>query len=102
MVPQGGECRLLGQRVGDGQGRGGSLGAVPLGQWPAALPVRGDRGQRVQDRDRQCLRLPIERTVGRTGMGQHLRAQHLQGITTLGGVGEERVEEQLGVSGSGQ
>src|SRR5699024_3047686 len=101
VVAQGGQRRVLGERVGGQQRGGGALGAVPLGERAAALPFRGDGGERVQHGGGQRLRCAVERVVGGAGVGEHVRAEHGAQLTALGRVGEQRGEDLVGVDGGG-
>src|SRR5699024_8765076 len=67
----------------------------------AALPFRGDGGERVQHGGGQRLRCAVERVVGGAGVGEHVRAEHGAQLTALGRVGEQRGEDLVGGDGGG-
>ena len=99
LVAQRGERGIVGERIRGEQLRGGTLGAVPLGEHPAALPVRAHGGEGMEHGGGQHLGFAIERVVGVSGACEHVRAQRGQCLARLGRSAQERGEDLRGVEG---
>ena len=100
VVAQRREGGLL-ERVGGDERGIGALGAMPVGEDAAALPVRGDGREGVQRGGRQRLRLPVERVVRLASVLAHVGAEHVEPSARLLARGEEGGEDLCGVGGRG-